>query len=867
MLKFRLEHLFKLGLFWVGIVLLVACSPENNSFLGRRWHNVTGYYNSYFLAEQRLQEVQAQLLEGQDRNFYQILPLYPQFDTTAAAQYTEQIAEVIKLASISIDRHKKSNWVDDSYLVIGKARFYAREFAEATETFKYVNTKSEDDEVRHEALIWLMRTFMDNAELNNARAVADYLRKEKLNKDNLREYSKALAHYYYLRNDYAQMAAYLTETAKRSNNKEGRARLYFTLGQIYQMLGQDDIAYTAYQRSLRSNPDYELSFYARLNSAQVADLAQENDERKIRKYFAKLLKDKKNVEYRDKIYYEIGNFEARQENYQAALDNYKLSIATSVNNPRQKSFGYRKLAEAYYDSANYRLSKIYYDSVSTTTPNDEQDYTLLQERQKVMADLVDQLNTIEEKDSLLSLAAMDSTQLLAVFNQIIEQEEAQLEAQRLQAERDAARASRITQTNVVTGFNTIQDNFGLSGEQAAGKWYFYNQSLVGIGQAEFVKNWGNRALEDNWRLGSNSRNNTDVITQQQAQATFEENQQVQGQEELVAARRNEFFASLPTDDNARLMAQRDIEVAYYNLGNIFNFNLKEYTPSVTTYSTLLDRYPQTEYSPEVLFNLYRLYITVPDSVRAQQVKEKLIADFPLSSYAQILKNPNWQEENDQATAYLKTLYAQAYQLQKQEQYPQSDSVLTIGLNQHPGNSFADHLHLLRAINTGHLQSTQAYQDSLTSFIETYPESTLTPYAQELLKASQNFGANTAEKAGDAYSQNFEQPHYFIMLYKNDKTIANNLLQEFDAYNQNLQIELNTTNILLNKERALVFVSPFDGRSSSVQYLRELERSGVFRMGFEEARLQPLVISKENFEILYKSKNVEGYITFFNKYYN
>ena len=864
MLILNKHRLFQLGLFWVIIGFITACAPENNTFLGRRWHNVTGYYNSYFIAKERIEEVQTQLNAGLERNFNKILPLYPQFDTTVARQFKEPLDDAYKMASTSIDRHKKSKWVDDSYFLIGQARFYNREFQEAIETFKYVNTNSKDDGLRHKALIWLMRTFMDYGELNNARAVADYLRKEKLDKDNLREYSKSLAHYYYLREDWPQMAAYLAEAAKRSNKKEGRARLYFTLGQLLQNLNQDEQAYAAYQRSLKANPDYELSFYARLNAAQVADLAQESDARQIRKYFAKLIKDKKNIEYRDKIYYELGNFEARQQNYTAALANYKKSIEVSVNNPRQKSYAYRKLAEAYYDSTDYRLSSAYYDSVANSLPNDETDYEMLQERQKVMADLVTQLNTIEQTDSLLNLANMDSTELLVVFDNMIAEEERQA---RILADQQEREARRITQTNVSPGFNTVRDNFGLSGEEGNVKWYFYNQSLVGIGQAEFVKNWGNRALEDNWRTSRSGRINTDVITQAQAESSFNNELATENRDEQIANRRNQFFASLPTSAQAQQQALIDVETAYYNLGNIFNYNLKAYPPSIQSYGDLLNRFPATEYSPEVLFNLYRLYINVPDSAKANEVKNILLENHPNTSYAQILRNPNWQEENDKATAYLKTLYAQAYQLQRQQAYIASDSVLNIGLSQYPDNKFTDHLMLLRVINIGYKDSTDRYREQLESFIESYPESTLTPYAQELLAASKNFSTATDNRQGNAYSQNFDQAHYFILLYKNDRETANKLLSLFDTYHEEQGTELNATNILLDKERALIFVSQFIGRSEAIQYLRALERSQLLNSGFEGTGLIPLVISKENFEHLYKSKNVEGYSSFYNKYYN
>ena len=51
----------------------------------------------------------------------------------------ELITDCVEKASIAIQRHEGSRWEDDSYVLVGKARYYASEYADAIETFKYVN--------------------------------------------------------------------------------------------------------------------------------------------------------------------------------------------------------------------------------------------------------------------------------------------------------------------------------------------------------------------------------------------------------------------------------------------------------------------------------------------------------------------------------------------------------------------------------------------------------------------------------------------------------------------------------------------------------------------------------------------------------
>ncbi|WP_224995424.1 lipopolysaccharide assembly protein LapB [Cesiribacter sp. SM1] len=830
--------------------------------MSKNWHNTTAHYNAYFLADQKLKEIEQQIEDAHQRNFNDLLYIEPPLDTIMAQQYAEPLEEAMKMASLAIERHKNSKWVDDSYLLVGKARFYGRELEHAIETFKYVNTKSKDDNVRHKALIHLMHTFMDDTALNNAKGVADFLRKENLNKENTRDYNLALASLYRHRQEWDQMAAVLENAVADTKKKDGRAKLHFILGQLYQRMENQEEAYKNFRQVLRSNPDYELSFFARLHMAQVANLTEEGDEKQIRRYFSKLLRDRKNKEYRDKIYYEMGNFEMRHGNIKEAIDNYKKSVAVSTNNPRQKSYAYRKLAEFYYTEGRYKLSKAYYDSTATTTPQDETDYAFLQNRQRIMADLVEQITVIEQQDSLLRLASMDPAALDAYIEDVVKQEE--------QARELALRkgAEKINQVNVRTGFNTIQDKFGTTQEDGSGVWYFYNTSLVSIGQTEFVKRWGNRPLEDNWRRSDRGRESTGVTTQAQAREEFEDlAEDAISNEERIAARRSQMIENLPMAPEQQAEARLQIETAYYNLGRILNYDLKEFLPTVDAYTTLLSRFQESEYRPEVLYNLYLLYLP-SDEAKAAQYRDELIRMYPESTFARTLINPNYQREEDQATAQLKQLYSRAYSLYQRQAYARADSVLAQGQQLYPNNTFQSHLDLLRILIMGQTDDVQRYQSSLEQFIQANENEELDRYATELLQASHKFSADSTLSQGTVYEENFNQPHYFIALYNSGQTKANELIRIIDQYNakQEAGRRLKATTIILNDRKSMVFVSQFPDKTAAMQYFRALERKTPFGSDFENADLEYFVISKDNFGILYNTKDVGRYSAFFQKFY-
>ncbi len=175
-----------LSIFILTVLLgfLVGCSAEKNAPVNRAYHNITGHFNAYFYAREQIKAVEAGIKAAQSNNYDYVLPIFPAIDSTFKETYKVELEEAIKKASIVIQYHKNSKWVDDSYILIGQARMYGYDFPNAIETFKYVNTKGKDVNAKHWALINLMRTFIENNEMSNAEAVFDYLGREKLNEKN-----------------------------------------------------------------------------------------------------------------------------------------------------------------------------------------------------------------------------------------------------------------------------------------------------------------------------------------------------------------------------------------------------------------------------------------------------------------------------------------------------------------------------------------------------------------------------------------------------------------------------------------------------------------------------------------------------------
>src|SRR5260221_1279725 len=412
-----------------------------------------------------------------------------------AKSYKKNTDEIIKMASKSIQYHPNSRWVDDNYLMVGSARLYACDYQNAILTFKYVNTKSQDLSLRHAALLNLVRTFTEMGHYDRAEEAFHFLEKEKLNRTNQKKLYLEKANYYQVRNDYDNMVNNLSKADTLLARKDRKGRIYFIVGQVYQKLGFNSEAYSFYRKCLATNPEYEIDFYARLNMAQVAQLGNRRDEHLVRKQFAKLLKDTKNQGFKDKIYFELGEFEKKQNNLKEALKDYKLS-AHAGKNKRVQGMAFLRIGQINFDSLKkYKPAKSYYDSAVGALPKDFENLDAIKKRQLILVEFVKYTEAITINDSLLFLASLDTATVRHRLDSILNKNSKDVTASKKKKKKIR------TKNNGSSIGSSLNANLN---DTNTSDWYFGSSDLVAAGQNEFQLVWGSILLEDNWRRSNRS---------------------------------------------------------------------------------------------------------------------------------------------------------------------------------------------------------------------------------------------------------------------------------------------------------------------------------------------------------------------------
>lgn len=838
------------------LLLFGGCSSEQTTITGNVYHNLTAHYNGFYYAREKIHEIEQLIAQSMDDDPNQVLRLYPKLDTTLAKTYEKDTEEAIKMASLSIQRHPKSRWVDDNYIMVGLARLYSLDFVNAIQTFKYVNTKSTDLDTRHQALVHLIRTFTENGEYTKAEEAFRFLDKEPLSQSNAKKLFLEKAYYYQVMNDYDNMVRNLTRADSLLGNKDEKSRIYFIIGQVYQKLGFESEAYNYYRKCIATNPPYELDFYARLNMAQVARLDDSRDVRTVRKQFEKMLADTKNTEFRDKIYYELAEFERKQGNLSEAVAGYKQA-AHSGNSKRVQGSAYLRLGQIHFDSLKkYSLAKSYYDSAVSSLPRDFENYESIKKRQEVLAEFAKYTETIEWQDSLLRMASIDSVTLRLQLDSVLT---ARIKKQEVVKKRKK-------RTSNSAGGNGNQSNpFFLEGSQATLDWYFGNLSAVALGQTEFKRIWGNIALEDNWR-----RSNKSVINQPAAQevatAAVAETKGATTPEANNNEQLNNLFLQLPLSDISKKEALAKIEDAYFNLGDIFFFKLNEKQNAIESYSTLLERFPETALAAEVIYKLYLISHELKNG-KENDYYQRLIQGYPQSSFAKVLLNPQYLKETQAVAEKQMALYKEAYEDFENGRSKNSQEKITEALALGE-TTFTPQLELLRILITGKTEDITRYQFELDGFLKKYPDDPLRPYAETLLASSKNLQQKTEMAGSIRYASAPDQPHYFAISHLQQSRISDPLSS---LLNQVIQqhfkgSKLEISHLVLNEAYVLTLVSEFPNAAAAVGFFDRFNDQTRANTELGAYNFNIFVITKNNSDILYRTKALDEYLTFFDRTY-
>lgn len=756
----------KKALLFLGLMMMVAaCSTKKNGALNRAYHSTTSKFNPLFNGQEALRYGTLDITQKHQDNYwlrlsvdpYQLPDAFSEEDTSNEFfdRAQEKATLTVQKHSMLIGGEQRNKQISKAYLLLGKARYFNGSYLQAIEAFTYLIKNMGNSKEAIEAELWRAKSYLEmGQEARAARELTNIVQSGFLTTKQYAVAQSALADAL-LREEKDTLATQpLMRALATEKSAAKRGRYAYLLGQLYEDLDYPDSAIVAYQQVLDLNRRVprELWIHARL--AQLKNNSPKNEETLIA--YRKLLRNDEDRRFRDKIHYFYGSYLLKGKDTLKGEQELNASLKTNTQDRYLKSLIYEQLASNRIDQVAFVTAGAYLDSTLQNLEDSTRRYRKLKRKRGKLDDIISYEKTIVSIDSLLRLMNMSPEEQKQVVDSYIVQ--LKEEAAKVEAEAKSQDAGTAL---------------------LMGSFYFYNSRQVEKGKRDFQRNWANVGLADNWKYTSNS---TAVVTQSTPDATTEE-------EVNPTYNPQTYLAQIPPPQAADSLKQLQHE-AYFQAGLAYKEQFGVAQTAIDRFTSLLSLNPDKRYLPPTLYHLYKLHAN--NSVKQQSYRNKILANYPQSDYAKMIRNPaalaQTKEENKMMLANAKELlgtqdYA-AIIAKSEQQIP----LLT-------DKGLQAEWAMLRAISLGRLDGLDAYKEALTVLVQTYPKTESGLTAKEQLDGFEVYNSLTAkddEKAKLVFvrtpedRKQSEEDQKWIEQWINMQGITGRLRVSIDVFNRNTE---------------------------------------------------------------------------------
>ena len=903
---------------------MVACSTKKNTGITRFYHSTTAHFNTLYNGRVAFEEgIEAQQ-KGHVDNYTELLPMYIVADKKTAAMGKGNFETAIEKSQKAIKKHsikrkpkKPSGRMTDkqkayynrkefnpylrhAWLMMADAQFQMGDFIEAAASYNYIiRLYSEQPEVASIARAKLARCYVMLDWPYDAEDVFNKIRRDSITPRGERETQASKAAYYIATGQFQEAVEPLRESIKHARGRLQKARLYYLLGQLYQQTGDKQSAYKALRRCTRLTPPYELAFNARILQTEV--MADGQGKAMIRR-LRRMAKNPNNVNYKDRIYYAIGNIYLASRDTMNTIYAWKKGIEESTQSGFAKAVVLQHLGELYWERENYIDATSCYTELAGIMDKEHKDYKEVERRSKILTEIEPHLSAVKLQDSLQVLAKLPEKEYLAAIDRVIDElKKKEKEAEKKEFEQSQGGATSTAAKPAGTGATTNTNQAGAvrRGSQSA-TFYFYNTQTVAQGKQAFQRRWGNRPNEDNWRTSNKQRNDGgnndsemgyDYAAEDSLAALAdgmgengdydEEEQRLQDSLANDPHHREYYLKQIPFTEEQVAASNQLILDGLYHGGVLEMDKIGNYPLARKTLNRVVSDFPDFDKMDDVYYHLFLLAMRRDDAADMDHYLTLLRDSFPESPHTKTITNPRYLELAQFGRHLEDTLYAQTYDAYKEGNY--------WVVNENFKESTADFedgahrakflfIHAMTQLYTGHRDSFLA---ELKIVAEKYSKNEIAELAAAFVKgiqegrlltsdkwdASSIWSRRTVGESGDSTAVADSLiadplvPYVFVLAYPTGELDEDQLLYEMARFNfttfmaRNFDIEIVPAGTI-----SQLRVTGFQNYDEVHAYAQQLYNNAHMRERLEGIRA--ILISDANLKLLGTRYSYDDYAEFF-----
>ena len=826
---------------FVVLMLFVAtgCSRKKDKFINRSWHSLNTKYNILYNGGIALETGKTAINSTFIDNYWDILPverLQPTDDIILGdkaqdpnfGRAEEKAVKAIQVHGMNIKGKEKNPQIDESYILLGKARYFDNRFIPAQEAFNYILFKYPASSNINLAKIWRAKT---NLRLENEglaiKNLKELIESNKLSDEDNVAASSALAQAYITIKALDSAIIQLQRASQLTKDNHELGRLRFIEGQLYSSLGIKDSSNLAFDQVIALNRKTPRVYMISAHLEKIKNFDFENDNKLILETLLENLEsNRENRPFLDKIYHQIANYQIKNNKDSLAIAYYNKSLRTDSKDAHLTALNYRILADLNFDYSEYSLAGSYYDSTLLSLQDNSKSFRAIKRKRDNLEDVIYYEAVAHETDSVLRLVELSQSEKEAYFQTYIEN--LKLEEEALEKEDATTREAYFVPT-----LNEVR--------KKDKTFYFYNPTTLAFGKNEFVRIWGARALEANWRWSNKTVRNEEVVEKELEEAEME----VDKSRFTIEY----YLAQIPSEESTLDSISKERNFAYYQLGLIYKDKFKEYTLSQNKLEQLLKQFPEDRLVLPTKYNLYKVYTLLGLSQSQAILKKDIIENHKDSRYAAILLNPELALLNNENSP--QSLYNNLYTQFELGNYQEVIDGCDLQITRLDGDEIVPKLELLKATSRARLYGFEAYKEGLNFVALNYPSSL------EGKKAAQMYSTIIPELANKAFVEDSTQTN-FKVVFKFDRseveeintfeTALSTAVEEVDYFNLTVSRDGYNTNTIF------VVVHGLKSVQGALGFVKILETENELIIS------KPYFgISSMNYQIVQIHKNAERYI--------
>ena len=894
-------------IFLLTLVLLASCSTKKAKWTNVQYHNTTCHYNVWWNGNESLKAGREKIEKNAVDDYTTFLPVEKIATEEVARSVNPEMDRAIEKGvkgitkhSIFINGEEHVPYIKECYLLTAYATFYKQDYTATLNTCNILVSQFHGTRAGDEAAVLMARCMSREKRYTEAEATLDQLvlllDKGNFSRSQKDKLYRAMVEALMPQEKYKKAVEYIHLSIGATRDRETKARLTFLLAQIYQKLDRRAVAAKYYQKVVSYGPEYVMEFNARLGEASCADL-EHSDVAKLEKHLDAMLRDKKNENYRDQIYYAKGEMFYGVKDAQRACDNFKRSVAEAKKNRAQKAKSALRLGEILYDVyENYDQAQLYYDTAMQCINKDYPGYSSIKRRSDMLTELVSYTRVYERCDSLVAVAAMPESQRNALI-------QAKIDTLKTQEERAKEKALMEELLNEAKGQqNTL-----------SGDWYFYNANTVDKGKTTFRQRWGTRSLEDNWFLSNKPSFGLLTFGDNEEEDTPSDSTDADADSTLLSSKGagnpdDPHYPAYYLKDLPTTQAQYDsidslVSISLLNAGYIFYDGIHNTPRALECYLRLTKDYTAYPEIVQAFYMLYRIYDRQGNTPQANYYRDMVLMGFPDSDYANLIRDNEYYKELLRREAVVEQAYEEIYTQFRRHRHSTVIALADNAEELYPGHPMLPKFQYWKGLSLAQSgQRPEAVKHFSDMLKQINAADSLVPLIQAQLQLLASDSIHLADSHSEEIADNTtttnhsatqplshsatqenddelpaeaqiyryrEGQQYYVIILINDRRIKATELQyrlaDFNSqYYSNSGYKVNA--VLFDDTTQLLTVHRFKSSDEAMSYYRHLAQEESPLRQYSDADHQEFAISTQNYATFYNRKNPAAYWAFFRKYY-